>query len=84
MTTYTTKTSNIKKRKKISYLPKGVHEVIGQEFNNVLVPIDCHFYYNEDNELGSKYIKYYPYFEKRRAILSSYKNKREIRTDNNR
>lgn len=64
LTTYTTKTSNIKKRKKISYLSKDVHEVIGREFNNVLVPIDCHFYYNEYNELGSKYIKYYPYLEK--------------------
>ncbi|NWN85569.1 MAG: DUF2075 domain-containing protein [Staphylococcus sp.] len=80
LTTYTTKTSNIDKRKKISYLSKDVHEVIGREFDKVLVPIDRHFYYNENNELDSKYIKYYPYLEKEGVYqaLTRTKSKLEL------
>lgn len=37
------------------------HEVIGQEFENVLVVLDKHFYYDEDKKLKANKFQYNPY-----------------------
>ena len=37
------------------------HEVVGQEFENVLVVLDNHFYYDEDKKLKAHKIQHNPY-----------------------
>src|SRR5699024_5246330 len=64
LTEYLTRTSKVKKREKISEESREVHRVIGREYDKVVVILDRHFYYNENNELTSSYLNYYPYLEK--------------------
>lgn len=64
-TDYTTKSSGVLKREKIYWRSKTAHSVIGEEYDNVLIPLDSYFYYNEDQKLVSRYAEqfYYPYDE---------------------
>jgi hypothetical protein len=66
LTDYTTKTTFVRKREKIYYGSETTHSVIGEEYDNVLVPLDKYFYYNEEAKLVSNYKDYhfyYPYIE---------------------
>lgn len=67
---YRTKSTNSLKRESVSRHSLPVHNVIGQEYDNVVVTLDDHFHYNEDGELTSTYNEYYPYNENR-AIYQS-------------
>ncbi|EOS7724706.1 DNA/RNA helicase domain-containing protein [Enterococcus hirae] len=65
VTDYTTKSTWKKKREKVYWGSETAHSVIGEEYDNVLVPLDNYFYYNEDQKLVSSYADqfYYPYNE---------------------
>lgn len=65
VTDYTTKSSGVMKREKVYWGSKTAHSVIGEEYDNVLVPLDNFFYYNEDQKLASRYSNqfFYPYQE---------------------
>lgn len=64
LTEYITRTTNVKKRPKINEESREVHGVIGREYEKVVIILDKHFYYNENSELDSNYLDYYPYLEK--------------------
>lgn len=86
LSSYTTRSTNKVKRAMVSGEgSKTAHQVIGREFNNVLVTIDEHFYYDSDGILKSDYQEYYPYLE-REGILQAMtraKNKLVIVIINN-
>ncbi|HBI1562037.1 TPA: DUF2075 domain-containing protein [Enterococcus faecalis] len=65
VTDYTTKSTGVKKGEKVYWGSETAHSVIGEEYDNVLVPLDSYFYYNEDQKLVSSYADhfYYPYHE---------------------
>ncbi|GMG62161.1 hypothetical protein TEHAB4_19080 [Tetragenococcus halophilus] len=66
LTEYIDKFATGKKRQKIYPNSISCHEVIGKEYNNVLVPLDSYFSYSNDYKLFSLYTNYcgyYPYFE---------------------
>ncbi|WP_086315297.1 hypothetical protein A5821_002743 [Enterococcus sp. 7F3_DIV0205] len=63
LTEYVTKTGNNLKRPKICMSSETSHSVIGKEYDNVLVPLDKYFKYDEDAKLVSTYNEYYPYYE---------------------
>lgn len=65
VTDYTTKSTSVKKREKVYWRSQTAHSVIGEEYDNVLVPLDNYFYYDEDSKLVSRYADqfYYPYNE---------------------
>lgn len=65
VTDYTTKSTWVKKREKVYWGSETAHSVIGEEYDNVLVPLDNYFYYNNDQKLVSRYADqfYYPYHE---------------------
>lgn len=66
LTDYTTKSTYVRKRKKIYFGSETTHTVIGEEYDNVLVPLDKYFYYNDEAKLVSNYEtyhRYYPYVE---------------------
>ncbi len=63
LTEYLTKTGNNLKRPKICTSSETSHSVIGKEYDNVLVPLDKYFEYDEDAKLVSTYNEYYPYYE---------------------
>lgn len=67
---YLTKSTKSLKRESVSRFSLPVHNVTGQEYDNVVVTLDNHFIYNEDGELTSDYNEYYPYNENR-AIYQS-------------
>ncbi|WP_429970438.1 DNA/RNA helicase domain-containing protein [Fructilactobacillus sp. Tb1] len=64
LTEYRTKSSNILKRKNIMDSSISTHESIGKEFDNVIIPIDQYFEYDNNAKLSSTY-GYYPYNEDR-------------------
>lgn len=63
LTPYRTKSTNQLYRDMIYANSKPVHETIGREYDNVMVPIDKHFYYNQNAMLSSNYANHYPYHE---------------------
>ena len=63
LTEYRTKILGRTTRHQIYNNSLSVHSVIGQEYSNVLVPIDDHFMYNQDGKLTSDYPDTYPYIE---------------------
>lgn len=63
LTEYRTKILSRTTRHQIYEDSLSVHSVIGQEYSNVLVPIDDHFIYNQDGKLTSVYPDTYPYIE---------------------
>lgn len=69
LTEYITKSFGNKKRTMIYSESETAHSVIGREYDNVLVPLDKHFYYlsegTEAGKLASNYddSSYYPYNE---------------------
>lgn len=63
LTEYVTKSSYVTKRKHNYKDSCEVHNVIGREYEKVVVIIDEHFVYNNEGKLISNYLKYYPYSE---------------------
>lgn len=80
LTEYTTKIMYVKKRPNIYRGSKSVHEVVGREFDNIIVVIDELFYYNSDALLRSKSVSHYPFIEHKCIFeaLTRVKNKLEI------
>lgn len=62
-TPYKTKSSGIEKRKKIMESSISTHESIGKEYDNVLIPMDKNYEYDENDKLTSIYSQWYPYNE---------------------
>ena len=60
---YMTKSTWNVKRKHINRKSYGTNQIIGQEFENVVVTLDQHFSYNDDGILESDYNEYYPFSE---------------------
>ncbi len=65
LTDYTTKSTAVKKRKKVFSGSETAHSVIGEEYSDVLVPLDEYFFYDDEVKLTSSYSEYYPYSEDR-------------------
>lgn len=65
LTDYTTKSTAVKKRKKVFSGSETAHSVIGEEYSDVLVPLDEYFFYDDEAKLTSSYSEYYPYSEDR-------------------
>lgn len=63
LTPYTTKSTYKIKRNKIYSDSTNVHQVIGREYDDVVVPLDEHYFYNNDGKLDSNYPDYYPFLE---------------------
>lgn len=65
LTEYVTKSYGNKKRPRIYPQSETTHSVIGREFDNVLVPLDKFFFYNDSAKLDSNYSRgdHYPYDE---------------------
>lgn len=63
LTPYTTKSTYNIKRAKTYIGSKTVHHVIGREYDNVVVPLDEHYFYNADAKLDSNYPGYYPFLQ---------------------
>lgn len=66
-TEYVTKSfGNLKRPKKYNHSLNS-HSVIGKEYDNIIVPIDEHYYYNKNAKLQSDYhlTEHYPYDESR-------------------
>lgn len=59
-TPYTTKTTNVLRRKKICYHSISTHSVVGREYDNVLVVLD-QYYKRTENGLISTYPAFYPH-----------------------
>lgn len=78
LTEYLTKTTRTLKRKKTFKLSTDVHSAIGREYDNVLVPMDEHFEYDENARLVSKYDEYYPYNESRCIFEALTRVKKEL------
>lgn len=76
-TEYITKTASRKKRENVYINSLGTHDVLGREYENVIVLLDNHFYYDDNALLKSKYPDYYPYLEDRQIFqaLTRVKNK---------
>lgn len=76
-TEYRTKSTRVKKRKNLCFNSISTHDVLGREYENVIVLLDKHFYYNDDAYLVSNYPDYYPYLEGRQIFqsLTRVKNK---------
>ena len=91
LTEYRTKISGKKQRKKLLSISKNTHEVIGKEYDNVIVIFDEYISFDEKNaNLISNYkessdYSNYPYDENRCYFeaLSRVKNKLEIVIINN-
>lgn len=64
LTQYRTKSTNIIKRARYFDDSHDVHNVIGREYDNVVVTLDSHFYYDVNGYLNSRYSEYYPYLER--------------------
>lgn len=63
-TPYTTTSTNVIKKKKIYDLSKSTHQVIGREFDKVILMLDNKFYRNKNNKLDyNSLAEYYPYLE---------------------
>lgn len=60
---YITKSNFITKRKNIYNKSLMTHDVIGREYDNVLIIIDKHIYHNKDGKITSTYNEFYPYLE---------------------
>lgn len=64
LTEYITKIVRRKVRSHIYYNSLGTHDVIGREYDNVIVSLDKFFYYDEkDSKLTTNYTDYYPYLQ---------------------
>lgn len=69
LTEYNTKTTGKKQRKNLLYISKNTHDVIGKEYNNVIVIFDEYILYDKETaKLTSNYkesynYSYYPYEE---------------------
>lgn len=63
LTSYHTKTFQTIKREQICHKSIFTHQAVGREFDNVLIPLDEHFYHDENGVLQSKYKEWYPYME---------------------
>lgn len=63
LTEYTTRTSGKRKRKNLKSDSLQVHDVIGREYEDIVVILDSHYYYDDDGCLCSNYSEYYPYLE---------------------
>jgi len=63
LTEYTTKSTRSLKRIMVYAKSKSTHNVIGREYENVLVVLDKYFKYSEEGNLISLYNEYYPYDE---------------------
>ena len=63
LTEYVTKSTHSLKRQNVFSESKSTHQVIGREYDNVLVPLDHHFKYSSEAKLTSDYNEYYPYHE---------------------
>jgi len=53
---------------KIHY-EESTHNVIGQEFDNVIGVVDSHFYYDENKKLSTKNYKIEPYYHPTKMLL---------------
>jgi len=63
LTEYTTKSTRSLKRIMVYANSKSTHNVIGREYENVLVVLDKYFKYSKEGKLISVYNEYYPYDE---------------------
>ncbi len=63
MTEYITKSTKTRHRTPIYSGSITTHSTLGREYDNIIVPIDHHFFYNDDAKLTSNYSGYYPYYE---------------------
>lgn len=63
LTPYVTKSTYKTKRVKTYSDSTNVHQVIGREYDNVVVPLDEHYFYSEDGKLASNYPDYYPFLQ---------------------
>lgn len=63
LTEYLTRTTNVIKREYTYTKSLSVHNVLGREYEKVVVIIDSHFMYDSEGKLKSDYIQYYPYLE---------------------
>nr|WP_248285452.1 DNA/RNA helicase domain-containing protein [Staphylococcus lugdunensis] len=63
LTQYLTRSTNVKKRAYIYSESLAVHEVLGREYEKVVVILDHHFKYDNEGKLKSDYMEYYPYLE---------------------
>lgn len=80
LTEYWQKTGSERRklRKHICRASLGTHDVIGREFDKVLVILDQHFYHNEEGKLASKYDEDYPYLEARQVFQALTRVKDEL------
>lgn len=77
-TPYKTKSFGNIKMEKIIDDSMCVHEVIGQEFDNIIVPLDESFEYDENDRLIFKNQQYYPYLEMHMLFESVTRVKRKL------
>lgn len=76
-TEYQTKTTRRTTRKNLSSKSIGTHDVLGREYDNVIVLLDKHFHYDNEAYLEDKYSDYYPYIGRSQIFqsLTRVKNK---------
>ena len=75
LTEYITKTSGKIKRGNVQRGSLQVHEVIGREYDNIVIILDSHYYYDDEGYLCSNYNEYYPYLELKVYIRHSHELK---------
>ncbi|MBF0753455.1 ATP-binding protein [Jeotgalicoccus nanhaiensis] len=63
LTEYITRTSGKTKRSNIHRESLQVHNVIGREYDDIIIILDNHYYYDDEGYLCSSYSEYYPYLE---------------------
>lgn len=76
-TEYMTKSSYVLKREKISPYSQNVHNVVGREYDKVLVIFDDNYAYNDSGLIGT-YGDYYPYLQVREIFEALTRVKRKL------